>query len=185
MHFEHGFLIATPAIRKGPFRQSVVYVFEHAVHRVLGLIINKPLSVSLDEFLGRKKSRGHCPLFLGGPTQVEDRGFVLHGNYGRFWQGTLQLSKSLFITVTRDILPELDQFDTKSFRVVVGYSLWSGKKIFEEILSSNWIFVPFQDLGESILFHRNPYQLWELCYQKLGFSPYSFHQSYENEVLLQ
>ena len=77
------FLIAMPGMEDDLFAQSVVYICEHGAHGALGLVINKPADLLLDDLfeqvsmpLGRKDLQGTSILW-GGPVQTE-RGFVLH-----------------------------------------------------------------------------------------------------------
>ena len=77
------FLIAMPGMEDGTFARSVVYVCEHSEHGALGLIINKPGSISMADLFEKvdlplaRAELGGQPVFQGGPVQTE-RGFVLH-----------------------------------------------------------------------------------------------------------
>ena len=77
------FLIAMPGLADQTFAKSVVYLCEHSDRGALGLMINKPSDITLNDLfekvelpLGRADLRGE-PVFQGGPVQTE-RGFVLH-----------------------------------------------------------------------------------------------------------
>ena len=43
------FLIATPSLQQGFFAQTVTYLCEHNEGGAMGIVINKPLGVSLEE----------------------------------------------------------------------------------------------------------------------------------------
>jgi putative transcriptional regulator len=77
------FLIAMPGLADETFAKSVVYLCEHSERGALGLIVNKPTDIKLQNLfdkvelpLGRTDLKDH-PVFHGGPVQTE-RGFVLH-----------------------------------------------------------------------------------------------------------
>lgn len=83
----HHFLIAMPGLNDEFFGKSVVYVCEHSPRGALGLIVNKPSYIKLEDLfdklelpLRRADVRG-MPVFHGGPLQTE-RGFVLHETMG-------------------------------------------------------------------------------------------------------
>lgn len=81
------FLIAMPGLNDELFGRSVVYVCEHTPKGALGLIVNKPSGITIDDLferldlpLGRPAWSG-MPVLRGGPLQTE-RGFVLHEDMG-------------------------------------------------------------------------------------------------------
>ncbi len=83
LNLANHFLIAMPQLEDAFFARSVVYVREHNERGALGLVINKPGSLSFKALLekielpmGRADLADH-PVFRGGPVQA-DRGFVLH-----------------------------------------------------------------------------------------------------------
>jgi len=83
INLTHHFLIAMPSLTDDTFSKSVVYMCEHSERGALGLVINKPSSMSMkalfekvDLPLGREDLSA-TPVFQGGPVHTE-RGFVLH-----------------------------------------------------------------------------------------------------------
>lgn len=87
VNLTHHFLIAMPGLNDELFGRSVVYLCEHTPRGALGLIINKPSGITVDDLfqrldlpLGRPEWAG-MPVLRGGPLQTE-RGFVLHEDMG-------------------------------------------------------------------------------------------------------
>ena len=82
------FLIAMPGLNDDLFGQSVVFLCEHSPRGALGLVINKPSDITLDDLFDKVElplRRGDlkgAPVFRGGPLQTE-RGFVLHEALGQ------------------------------------------------------------------------------------------------------
>ena len=83
INLTHHFLIAMPGLMDESFSRSVVYMCEHSERGALGLIINKPSTMSMQSLfekvelqLGRADLI-ELPVFQGGPVHTE-RGFVLH-----------------------------------------------------------------------------------------------------------
>jgi len=81
------FLIAMPGLKDELFGKSVVYLCEHNEKGALGLIINKPSSMTVSGLFEKvdlplqREDLKDTPVFLGGPLQQE-RGFVLHEAMG-------------------------------------------------------------------------------------------------------
>jgi putative transcriptional regulator len=49
--FKNHFLIAMPNLKDPYFQQTVILLFEHSEQGAMGLIINKPLDISIEEIL--------------------------------------------------------------------------------------------------------------------------------------
>ena len=87
------FLIAMPALADPNFHGTVTYICEHNDQGAMGIVINRPLSLTLGEVLKemhiahQEDSIGRQAVYMGGPVQT-DRGFVLHnpmGDWDRNW----------------------------------------------------------------------------------------------------
>ena len=168
MKYRHGFLIATWAHREHPYAQSVLYVCEHSPQGALGLILNKHLDLSLADLTKHYSAAGmKTRLFLGGSTKSQERGFVLHRDLGRFWQGTTQMAGDLYLTTTNDILEDIGHFDEKEYRIFLGYTGWQPGQLEQEIIKDYWFFLPYQ----SQLMFLKPDELWQACYRSMGFQP--------------
>lgn len=87
INLSHHFLIAMPGLNDDLFGRSVVYVCEHTPKGALGLIINKPSTMTVSDLFEkvdlplRRPELAALPVFHGGPVQTE-RGFVLHEAMG-------------------------------------------------------------------------------------------------------
>ena len=77
------FLIAMPGMGDGTFAGTVVYLCEHTENGALGLVINKPIDITLRNLFEKvelsldRDDIAELPVYFGGPVQTE-RGFVLH-----------------------------------------------------------------------------------------------------------
>jgi putative transcriptional regulator len=87
INLTHHFLIAMPGLNDDLFGKSVVYMCEHSSRGALGLIINKPSDITVQDLFDkvdmplRRPELAGLPVFHGGPLQPE-RGFVLHESIG-------------------------------------------------------------------------------------------------------
>src|SRR6185436_4665808 len=104
----HHFLIAMPNMADPHFSKSLTYICEHNEQGALGLVVNRPLDMTLSKLLEQisitvsSKECALLPVHYGGPVQT-DRGFVLHEPVGT-WQSTLAIGSGIGLTTSKDIL---------------------------------------------------------------------------------
>ena len=108
VNLTHHFLIAMPNMADPHFSRTLTYICEHNEQGALGLVINRPLDMTLAKLLDQVSipaASAQCnsiAVHYGGPVQT-DRGFVLHGPVGN-WQSTLSISPEIGLTTSKDIL---------------------------------------------------------------------------------
>ncbi|EXI92439.1 MAG: hypothetical protein AW12_00565 [Candidatus Accumulibacter sp. BA-94] len=143
------FLIAMPAMVDSYFAKSLVYIAEHNPRGALGLIVNRPIDLSLGSLLDKidvplqAEGIANLPVFFGGPVQT-DRGFVLHRPVGH-WQSTLVVNQDVGLTSSRDILQAVAlRGQPRDLMVTLGYAGWSAGQIEHELAQNAWLTVPAQ-----------------------------------------
>ena len=141
------FLIAMPAMSDPYFSKTLVYIAEHNDRGALGLIVNRPIDMSLGTLLEKidvpleVASLASLPILFGGPVQT-DRGFVLHRPVGQ-WQSTLVVNKEVGLTSSRDILQALaSSGQPRDLMVSLGYAGWSAGQLEHELGQNAWLTVP-------------------------------------------
>jgi putative transcriptional regulator len=144
------FLIAMPAMHEGFFAGTLTYICEHAENGALGLVVNRPTSLTMSEMFNQVNIPLHQPelenrpVYMGGPVQVE-RGFVLHDT-DRDWQSTLRINGRLALTTSKDILEALAEGrGPDNFLVALGYSGWEQGQLEHEINENTWLTVPAEE----------------------------------------
>jgi len=143
------FLIAMPAMTDPNFAKTVTYICEHNEKGALGVVVNRPMELTLkglfeqvDIPLDSPRLR-ELPVHYGGPVQV-DRGFVLHKPVGN-WQSTLQVQNDIGLTTSKDILTALGQGEgPEQVLITIGYAGWSAGQLEQEIQQNAWLTVPAQ-----------------------------------------
>src|ERR1700760_72517 len=71
------FLIAMPGMGDGTFAGTVVYLCEHTDKGALGLVINKPIDITLKNLFEKvelsldREDLAGAPVYFGGPVQPE------------------------------------------------------------------------------------------------------------------
>lgn len=163
------FLIAMPQMRDPNFEGTVTYICDHNEHGAMGIIINRPLELSLGEILGQLNLGGqdiNRPIYGGGPVQME-RGFVLHSPQGE-WESSLQISETVCLTTSKDILAALaDEVGPKENLVALGYAGWDAGQLEQEIIDNIWLTCPASD---EILFHTPCNKKFHTAISLLGFN---------------
>lgn len=144
------FLIAMPAMTDPFFAKSLTYVCEHNEQGALGIVVNRPINLTLSELFAQiqlplNPSELHdMPVHFGGPVQT-DRGFVLHEPAGE-WQSTLAISDKIGLTTSKDILQAVGEGQgPHNLLVTLGYAGWSQGQLEDELSQNAWLTVAATD----------------------------------------
>lgn len=165
MNLTHHFLIAMPGMEDASFARSVVYLCEHSERGALGLIINKPMGISLEGLFERvdlslgRKDLCEAQVLQGGPVQLE-RGFVLHdamrplsgqeGEDDTPYASTMRITDSLEMTTSKDVLEALSHgAGPRRVLVTLGYAAWAQGQLESELAENSWLTV---DADTSLIF---------------------------------
>lgn len=171
------FLIAMPGMVDETFAGSVVYLCEHNEKGALGLVINKPISLTLGNLFEKvelelpDEDLAARPVFYGGPVQTE-RGFVLHeplDEQGNHYNATLAVPGGLEMTTSRDVLEALSHgAGPKRVLITLGYSGWAAGQLEEELGRNGWITV---NATPEIIFETPIEERYEKALALLGIDP--------------
>lgn len=164
------FLIAMPQLADPNFFHTVTYICEHNRNGAMGIVINRPLELTLGEVLDHMgidtEDRGAIgqTVYMGGPVQQE-RGFVLH-RPASHWDATLAITDEIGVTTSRDILSAIARGEGPSNALVaLGYAGWGAGQLEGEIAENAWLSGP---ADEHILFETPDEQRWEAAAALLG-----------------
>lgn len=145
LNLANHFLIAMPSMLDPIFGGAVIYICEHNAGGALGVIINKPTDMSMDDLFERIELEQHAPMagkpvMFGGPVQ-EDRGFVLHTPLGEF-SSSMKVTEEIAFTTSRDVLEAIAVGQgPQRFLASVGYAGWSEGQLEDEIGRNGWLTV--------------------------------------------
>ncbi len=164
------FLIAMPGLEDPNFFHSVTYICEHNDEGALGLVINRPLGMQLDEILQHvqldqaEPEARRIPVHLGGPVQ-QDRGFVLHEPLGE-WDATLKVTDRIGITSSMDILQAIARNEGPEHTLItLGYAGWGAGQLEQEMAENAWLSGPAHP---DILFDTPDEERWKAAAASLG-----------------
>ena len=166
------FLIAMPAMRDPYFAKSLVYVCEHNEQGAMGIVVNRPIEMTVGNLYEKIDMRldfgdiAALPVYFGGPVQL-DRGFVLHRPQG-MWQSTLAVGEDIGFTSSRDVLAAVGSTGQPAdFLITLGYAGWEAGQLEEELSQNAWLTVAARP---EILFTMPPEDRLPAAMQKLGIS---------------
>ncbi len=142
------FLIAMPEMDNQFFAGSVVYICEHNDDGAMGVCINKPSPLTMNQFFEAINERtplqyDETAVLLGGPMQV-DRGFLIHTPVGS-WESSLLVTDDIAFTTSRDIIENLAKNrdnDLNKTLATIGYSGWKKDQLEQELADNAWLVVP-------------------------------------------
>src|SRR5512134_668558 len=138
VNLTHHFLIAMPSMGDPYFAKTLTYICEHNDQGALGLVVNRPIDMTLQALFERLSltlrdaNRRDAPIYFGGPVQT-DRGFVLHAPAGN-WQSTLRV---------RDAIGRGE--GPARMLVTLGYAGWSPGQLEHELSQNAWLTVEARD----------------------------------------
>lgn len=164
------FLIAMPGLSDPNFHHTATLICEHNEDGAIGIVINRPLGISLGDILDHMNIKANSeaiaarPVYMGGPVQGE-RGFVVHEPLGN-WDATLKVTDNTGVTSSRDILEAIAQGagPEKSF-VTLGYAGWGPGQLEQELAANAWLSGP---ANSGIVFDVPYEQRWEAAAALIG-----------------
>ena len=150
INLTHHFLIVMPNMADPYFSKSLTYVCEHNERGALGLVVNRPIDMTLQALFERlslklkHKDLSDAPIYFGGPVQT-DRGFVLHEPTGN-WQSTLRVRDAIGLTTSKDILEAVGRGEgPQKMLVTLGYAGWDAGQLEHELAQNAWLTVEAKD----------------------------------------
>jgi len=168
-------LIATPLIATPPFARSVVFIGEHDAEGALGLILNTPSLLTVNEVLPGLTEFATQPanVHLGGPVQTDTAIVLAKSDAGIFARDTA--------LVTVGVIDPMDPpADTAALRVYAGFSGWDGGQLEQEIRGGSWWSTPARS-GD--VFTSTAGTLWEETVRRLRGTE-AFYATYPDAPFL-
>lgn len=170
MDLTNHFLIAMPSLADPNFTQTVTLVCAHSEDGAMGIVINRPLEMALEEVLTQldlptdNRAVAALPVFEGGPVH-RDRGFVIHTPLTEF-HSTICITELLGVSTSRDILESMSLGQgPKQALVALGYAGWGAGQLEEEMAQNAWLSLPARS---EILFETPPELRWQQAAKGLG-----------------
>lgn len=164
----HHFLVAMPQLNDSYFGRSVCYICDHNEQGSMGLVINKPMDLSLADIFSELEieanSQSDISIMQGGPVSPE-QGFVLYkGDYDDV-QNT-EIANNVRLSTSKEILANIAQGKgPDDILVCLGYAGWEAGQLEEEIAGNTWLTVEADD---QLLFRTPINEIAKQAAHKIG-----------------
>ena len=159
-------LISEPFLYDEMFGRSVILLVDHSTDGTMGLVLNKPLPLSLNDVLKEFKDISNIPIYKGGPLST-DTLFYLHTL--KDVEDSLQIGKGVYLNgdfdaIRRYILQGND-IDGK-IRFFLCYSGWEHDQLCQEIEENTWL-IGSTSIA-SLMNEKGSAELWKNVLGQLG-----------------
>jgi putative transcriptional regulator len=156
-------LVASQHMADPRFRKTVLLVTRHGNTGPIGIIVNRPESVTLDKMFPDYPVAKELSLFNGGPVYPGQVSYLVRG--GDAVENALTISSNIYLAYD---LPKLDELLTgkrryKDLRVVHGMAAWAPGQLEREIKLGDWYTMP---IDEAAIFDRHPAEMWQELHRR-------------------
>lgn len=159
------FLVAARQLNDPNFFKTVVLMIEHGSDGAMGLVVNRPSTISVSNALCHHfdiADDGEM-VYVGGPVDPAAL-FVLH-NAEELECCEKAVVPGVFAGSSSEVFEEVvqgiqDQRPGLEFRVFCGCAGWGPGQLEGEIARGDWLTVP---ASADATFNADPYEVWDLC----------------------
>lgn len=153
-------LVATPALEDGHFKRSVVLVLDHDDDGALGVILNRPTEIDVDEVLPGWSDAVTAPagLYEGGPVATDSALALglLAGDAADEPLGWRRMYGRIGL-VDLDAPSSVVENALAGMRIYAGYAGWAGEQLESEIEEGSWLVLGSSD---DDFLYATPETLW-------------------------
>lgn len=152
-------LISSPILRDPNFIRTVIYVCAHDEHGALGVVLNRPNPIALDEVMPRWAPAAAEPasLYAGGPVDLDSAiglGWITGEDPA---DGTFSLVEEPIAMIDLNADPEAVMEQLGALRIYLGYAGWGSGQLDDEIAEGAW---HVADARPAEVFSTAPHRLW-------------------------
>lgn len=159
-------LLSSPLLSDPNFKRTAILILdqdESGGH--IGLILNRPLDISLSEICKMPGKYAKQPVYNGGPVDLQ-RMFWLH-TLGDLIPGSLEILPGLFVGGDYDTMIRLFEEGNVNLehkiRFYLGYSGWAKEQLDAEVNSGAWGILPML-VDSNLVLDLDGEELWhQLC----------------------
>lgn len=153
------FLIAKPALLDPNFARTVVLVTQTVDASTVGVIINRPTSLALSEFLSQEfpTQNYRDPIYFGGPVMRQAIVAVYRSETVPA-ATAFHVLKNVYLTMHAENLKLLLATPGRQYRLYAGFSGWAPRQLESEFMRDGWYVLP---ADEAMVFRKSTEGLWE------------------------
>ncbi|MFY9317550.1 MAG: YqgE/AlgH family protein [Burkholderiales bacterium] len=152
-------LIAKPTLSDPNFSQTVVLVTQTEDGGTVGVIVNRPTTLRLRQFLSEEfdTSNYRDPVYIGGPV-MRQAVVALFRSKSRPAAPAFHVLKDVYLTMHADNIKPLLADKSARYRVYAGFSGWSPRQLESEFMRDGWYFL---QADEATVFRKDTKGLWQ------------------------
>lgn len=137
-----------PQMLDPSFTGALTYICEHNEEGAMGVIINRPIKIGLNDILTQldlPEIDEPQLIYWGGPVQ-EDRGFIIHtaeNDSDQRWESSMEVVKGIRLTTSKDIIKAIaENQGPEKFIIALGYAGWGAGQLEKELAENTWLCSP-------------------------------------------
>lgn len=153
------FLVAKPTLVDPNFATTVVLVTQTEDASTVGVIINRPSDLTLQQFLSPEfpTQNYRDPIFVGGPV-MRQAIVAVYRSEAVPEAPAFHVLKGVYLTVHPDNIQKLLADPKAHYRLYAGFSGWAPRQLESEFMRDGWYVLP---ADEATVFRKNTEGLWE------------------------
>ncbi|MEO1994614.1 MAG: YqgE/AlgH family protein [Planctomycetaceae bacterium] len=159
------FLIACTKLQEPNFHKTVVLLVEHSDDGAMGLVVNRPSSISAESSLSNHFGIpfGDDCIFFGGPVEPTAL-FIMH-NRADAAADDEPIVPGVFVGHSAEVFESVVGSAAAgnselAFRIYFGCAGWSPGQLEGEIARGDWWVAP---ACSNLAFHDDPYNIWDVA----------------------
>jgi len=163
------FLVAKPGLLDPNFRQTVVLVTQTSEFTTVGVILNRPTTLNLRQFLpgDAHSDRYRDAIFLGGPVMREAIVALFRAAEAPP-APAFHVLKDLYLSMHPENVRRLLAGADNRYRLYAGFSGWAPRQLESELQRDGWYVLP---ADVEMVFRSNTDGLWQELVQRAQTRP--------------
>lgn len=152
-------LVAKPSLADPNFARTVVLVTQVEDGGTVGVIVNRPTTLKLTDFLSEEFDTHNYAdrLYFGGPVMRQVL-VVLFRAPQKPAAPAFHVLRNVYLSMHPDNITALLADKAARYRVYAGFSGWAPNQLQSEVMRDGWYFLP---ADEATLFRKDTEGMWE------------------------
>ena len=153
------FLVAKPSLIDPNFARTVVLVTQTEDASTVGVIINRPTRLKLQQFLSPEFPTQNYrePIYYGGPVMLQAIVSLFRSEEAPK-EAAFHVLKGVYLTMHPDNIGKLLADPQARYRLYAGFSGWAPRQLESEFMRDGWFILP---ADEATAFGESTDDLWE------------------------
>lgn len=152
-------LVAKPSLTDPNFSRTVVLVTQTEDGGTVGVIVNRPTTLKLQQFLSDefKTENYRDTVYIGGPV-MRQAIVALFRSEARPAAPAFHVLRHVYLTMHPGNITALLADKAARYRVYAGFSGWAPRQLESEYMRDGWYFLP---ADEATVFRKDTDGLWQ------------------------